>query len=237
YHIDVETRAALQNKAGGVRFLLRARLKAETRHSSDVIPWATDLSERVAKAVAEAAGHHQLAHFAVHVNMIQLPSRRPYALICFDLFLHDECDREKRAQVSQTPTSRSTRSSSGRTTTMSSGTSGWTTRWRPSTGGCRSWTTARGRTLPISSTRRCMPMAGGSSGPRTGRAIQTSRKGGIGSGRVIIGSRAGRGRVEGGRVEGGWVEGGRGRREGSDTHLGNRIVGEGHELSHPCGHL
>ncbi|KAK4148420.1 hypothetical protein C8A00DRAFT_19742, partial [Chaetomidium leptoderma] len=65
YHIDNETRAALQTKAG-VRFLLRAKLKAdsESRHSSDVIPWAQDVSETVTKAVAEVAGH-QLAHFVL----------------------------------------------------------------------------------------------------------------------------------------------------------------------------
>ncbi|KAK4246578.1 hypothetical protein C7999DRAFT_15299 [Corynascus novoguineensis] len=98
YHIDDETRAALQTKVG-VRFLLRAKLKAESRHSSDVIPWAKDLSEKVTKAVAEAAGH-QLTHFAIHVNVIKLLSRRPYALICYDLFLH-ECDEDSQSQFSQ----------------------------------------------------------------------------------------------------------------------------------------
>ena len=101
YHIDNETRAALQTKAACVRFLLRAKLKAESRYSEDVIPWAQDLSEKVTKAVAEAAGH-QLAHFAIQLNVIQLLCRRPYALICYDLFLH-ECDQDSRSQFSQNP--------------------------------------------------------------------------------------------------------------------------------------
>ncbi|KAL2193890.1 hypothetical protein P885DRAFT_71888 [Corynascus similis CBS 632.67] len=45
YHIGDEARTALQTKVG-VRFLLRAKLKAEFRHSSDVIHWAQDLSEK-----------------------------------------------------------------------------------------------------------------------------------------------------------------------------------------------
>jgi hypothetical protein len=97
YHVDDETRAALQTMAG-VRFLLRAKLKAESRHSSDVIPWARNLSENTTKDVVEAAGH-QLTHFAIHLNVIKLPSRRPYALICYDLFLY-ECDRDSRSQFS-----------------------------------------------------------------------------------------------------------------------------------------
>ncbi|KAL2150896.1 hypothetical protein VTH82DRAFT_5994 [Thermothelomyces myriococcoides] len=100
YHIDDETRMALQTKAG-VRFLLRAKLKAESRHSSDVIPWAQNLSKNVAKAVVEAAGH-QLTHFAIHLNVIKLLSRRPYAFICYDLFLH-ECDKDSQSQFSQNP--------------------------------------------------------------------------------------------------------------------------------------
>ncbi|KAL2162225.1 hypothetical protein VTH06DRAFT_7138 [Thermothelomyces fergusii] len=101
YHIDDETRAALRTKPG-VRFLLRAKLKAETRHSSDVIPWAKNLSEKVTKAVIEAAGHHdQLDHFAVRLNAIQL-SHRPYAFICYDLFLR-ECDEDARSRFSQDP--------------------------------------------------------------------------------------------------------------------------------------
>ncbi|AEO59072.1 hypothetical protein MYCTH_2307016 [Thermothelomyces thermophilus ATCC 42464] len=100
YHIDDMTRTALQTQAG-VRFLLRAKLKAESRHSSDVIPWAQNLSEKVTKAMAEAAGH-QLTHFAIHLNAIKLQSRRPYALICYDLFLH-ESDKDLRSQFSQNP--------------------------------------------------------------------------------------------------------------------------------------
>ena len=100
YHIDNETRAALQAKAG-MRFLLRAKLRTESRHSSDVIPWAQTISEEVTKVVAEAAGH-QLAHFAIHLNVIRLLRRRPYALICYDLFLH-ECDEDSRSQFSQNP--------------------------------------------------------------------------------------------------------------------------------------
>ncbi|KAK3896384.1 hypothetical protein C8A05DRAFT_40102 [Staphylotrichum tortipilum] len=102
YHIGDETRAALQTKTG-VRFLLRAKLKAESRHSSDVIPWAQGLSERVTKAVTAAAGH-QPPHFAIHVNAIKLLSRRPYALICYDLFLHYDSDADHpRSQFSRKP--------------------------------------------------------------------------------------------------------------------------------------
>ncbi len=100
YHIDNESRAALQAKAG-TRFLLRAKLRTESRHSSDVIPWAQTISEEVTKVVAEAAGH-QLAHFAIHLNVIRLLRRRPYALICYDLFLH-EGDEDSRSQFSQNP--------------------------------------------------------------------------------------------------------------------------------------
>ncbi len=100
YHIDNETRTALETQvAGGLRFLLRAKLKAESRYSSDVIPWAQDLSEKVTRAVAETAGH-QLGHFAIQLNVIQLLCHRPYALICYDLFLH-ECDQDSRNQFSQ----------------------------------------------------------------------------------------------------------------------------------------
>jgi hypothetical protein len=98
YHIDDETRAALQTKPG-VQFLLRHKLKAESRHSSDVIPWAQNLSEKLTKAVAEAAGH-KLTHFAIHLNVIKLLSR--HALICYDLFLH-ESDKDSRSQFSQNP--------------------------------------------------------------------------------------------------------------------------------------
>ncbi|KAL2173055.1 uncharacterized protein P884DRAFT_281330 [Thermothelomyces heterothallicus CBS 202.75] len=89
YHIDNETRTALQTKTG-VRFLLRTKLKAESRHSSDVT-----------RAVAEAAGH-QLTHFAIQLNVIQLLSHRLYALICYDLFLY-KYDEEVRSQFSQNP--------------------------------------------------------------------------------------------------------------------------------------
>ena len=98
YHIDDETRTALKTKAG-VRFLLRAKLKAESRHSSDVIPWTQNLSQKVTRAVAEAAGH-QLTHLAIHLNAIKLLGRRPYALICYDLFLY-EYDKDLRSQFSQ----------------------------------------------------------------------------------------------------------------------------------------
>lgn len=63
YHIDNETRAALQANTG-VRLLLRAKLTLESRHSSDIIPWAQTLSEKITRAVAEAAGH-ELADFVI----------------------------------------------------------------------------------------------------------------------------------------------------------------------------
>jgi hypothetical protein len=99
YKIDNDSRAALQTNTG-VRFLLRAKLKPGSRHSSDIIPWAQSLSEKIARAMAEAAGH-QLTHFAMQLNMIRLLSHKPYALICFDLFLH-ESDEQVRSQFSQT---------------------------------------------------------------------------------------------------------------------------------------
>ncbi|KAK4042442.1 hypothetical protein C8A01DRAFT_44574 [Parachaetomium inaequale] len=104
YHIDNGTRAALQT-ATGVRFLLRAKLKPESsRHSSDIIPWAQSLSEKITKAVAEAAGHQPLTHFSMQLNVIRLLSHRPYALICYDVFLHDCDDMERaRSQFSQSP--------------------------------------------------------------------------------------------------------------------------------------
>ncbi|KAK4152619.1 hypothetical protein C8A00DRAFT_16106, partial [Chaetomidium leptoderma] len=39
-------------------------------------------------------------HFAIHLTVIQLPTHRPYALICYDLFLH-ECDKDSRSHFSQ----------------------------------------------------------------------------------------------------------------------------------------
>ncbi|KAK3301969.1 uncharacterized protein B0T15DRAFT_541578 [Chaetomium strumarium] len=80
-------------------FFARIKLKAESRHSSDVIPWAENLSETVTKAMAEAAGH-QLTHFAIHFNVIKL--HRRHALICYDLLLH-ESDKDSRSQFSQNP--------------------------------------------------------------------------------------------------------------------------------------
>ncbi|KAH6623715.1 hypothetical protein F5144DRAFT_595837 [Chaetomium tenue] len=98
YHIDKETRAALQANTG-VRFLLRAKRTLESRHSSDIIPWAQNLSEKITRAVAEAAGY-ELTHFTIQYNVVRLLSHRPYAFICYDLFLH-ECDEEARNQFSQ----------------------------------------------------------------------------------------------------------------------------------------
>ncbi|KAL2138907.1 hypothetical protein VTI28DRAFT_6039 [Corynascus sepedonium] len=86
YHIGDEARAALQTKVG-VRFFLRAKLKSEFRHSSDVNPLGTRPLGKGYQAVAEAVGC-QLTHFAVHVNVIKLLSRRPYALICYHLFMN-----------------------------------------------------------------------------------------------------------------------------------------------------
>ncbi|EAQ83165.1 predicted protein [Chaetomium globosum CBS 148.51] len=98
YHIDKETRAALQAKTG-VRFLLCAKRTLESRRSSDIIPWAQNLSEKITRAVVEAAGH-ELTHFAIQYNVVRLLSHRPYAFICYDLFIH-ECDEEARNQFSQ----------------------------------------------------------------------------------------------------------------------------------------
>ncbi|KAK3291987.1 uncharacterized protein B0H64DRAFT_408663 [Chaetomium fimeti] len=100
YHIDGQTRGALQANTG-VRFLLRAKLTLESRHSSDIIPWAQSLAEKITKAVVETAGH-DLAHFVMHLNVIRLLSHRPYAFICYDVFLN-ECDGQARNQFSQSP--------------------------------------------------------------------------------------------------------------------------------------
>jgi hypothetical protein len=73
FHIDNETRTALQANTG-VRFLLRAKLTpaVSSRHSSDIITWAQNLSEKITKAVAEAAGHPLTTHFAMQLNVIRL---------------------------------------------------------------------------------------------------------------------------------------------------------------------
>jgi hypothetical protein len=95
--IDKETRAALQ--ANTVRFLLRASHAIESRHSSDIIPWARNYSERLTEIVAIAAGRKP-THFALQLNVIRLPDHQSKAFICCDLFLH-ECDEGERNQFSQ----------------------------------------------------------------------------------------------------------------------------------------
>jgi hypothetical protein len=98
--IDNETRAALQANTG-VRFLLRASHAIGSRHSSDIIPWARNYSERLTEIVAIAAGRKpEPAHFAIQLNMIRLPDHQSRAFICCDLFLH-ECDERERNQFSE----------------------------------------------------------------------------------------------------------------------------------------
>ncbi|KAK4151983.1 hypothetical protein C8A00DRAFT_44895 [Chaetomidium leptoderma] len=100
FQIDKETRAALEANLN-IRFFFRLKMKPGSRHSSDIIPWAQTKADKVTKAMLEAIGRQAPnLNVDMQLNIVSLLRNRPYALLCYDLFL-DEGDEQVRGDFSQ----------------------------------------------------------------------------------------------------------------------------------------
>ncbi|KAI1192850.1 hypothetical protein F5X97DRAFT_63914 [Nemania serpens] len=96
FSIDTATATALHTDRTA-RCLYRAKFGLASRKSRDVIAWAQSGVMDLTRAMLQTASV-PVANLDIHLNIVCLLSNRPYALICYDVFL-DGCDPAARLRI------------------------------------------------------------------------------------------------------------------------------------------